>query len=148
MNVRRFDRRRVELSDAAMRALQTIAYLDHLTAGEALERLVMDFLELRWDEISEIEEAVPAPPARPPAKVIDLETHRRRLSLGRARQMRDVMQRSQALRVLPSRLCERARSVRTQARQQLHDADRVLAPLRLTAQGNRRPGGPSIRSNE
>jgi hypothetical protein len=147
MNVRRFDRRRVELSDAAMRALQTIAYLDHLTAGEALERLVMDFLELRWDEISEMEEAMPAPPARPPATVIDLETRRSRQGLERARQMRDVMQRSHALRAHSLRLCERARSMRTRARQQLRDADRVLAPLRLTAQGNRRPG-PSIRSNE
>jgi len=125
MNVRRFDRRKVDLSDAAMRALQTIASLDRLTAGEALERLIMDFLELRWDEISEMEDAMPAPPTRPPAKVIDLVTRRSRNGVERARRIGDVMQRSQALREHSSRLCERARSMRMQARQRLHDVDRV-----------------------
>jgi len=125
MNLRRFDRRKVELSDAAMRALQTIASLDHLTAGEALERLIMDFLELRWDEISEMEEMMPPPPARPPAKVIDLERRRSRMALDRTTRIRDVMQRSQALREHSSSLCQRARSMRMMARQRLGDVDRV-----------------------
>ena len=125
MNVRRFDRRKVDVSDAAMRALQTIACLDHVTAGEALERLIMDFLELRWDEVSEMDEAMPAPPTRPAAKVIDIETRRSRQGLDRASQVRDVMQRSHALREHSSRLCERARSMRKQARQRMNDVDRV-----------------------
>jgi len=123
MNVRRFDRRKVDLSDGAMRALQLIAALDRVTPREALERLIMDFLELRWDEISEMDEARPAPSARPPAKVIDLET--RRQGLERAQQMRDVIQRSQALRAHAVRLCEDARSMRRQACQQLDNAERV-----------------------
>ncbi len=122
MNVRRFDRRKVDLSDAAMRALQTIAQLDHLTAGEALERLIMDFLELRWDEISEMEQTMPVPLTR---RLIDIEAHRSRRSLQRTHQIGDVMQRSQALRAHSVRLCERARAVRTVARQQLRDADRA-----------------------
>jgi hypothetical protein len=129
MNVRRFDRRKVDLSDAAMRALQTIAHLDHLTAGEALERLIIDFLELRWDEISEMEQTMPVPlTRRPPAKVIDIEAHRSRRSLQRTHQIGDVMQRSQALRAHSVRLCERARAVRTVARQQLRDADQAWLP--------------------
>src|SRR5215470_13878883 len=119
MNLRRLDRRKVEMSDAAMRALQTIASLDHLTAGEALERLIMDFLELRWDEITEMEEMMPPRPARPPAKVIDLGMRRGRKAVDRANQIRDVVQRSLALRERASRLCERARSARTEARQRL-----------------------------
>jgi len=125
MNLRRFDRRKVEMSDAAMRALQTIASLDRLTAGEALERLIMDFLELRWDEISEMEEMMPPRPARPPARVIDLEMRRGRKAVDRANQIRDVVQRSLALRERASRLCERARSARTEARQRLRDVDQV-----------------------
>src|SRR5882672_10897506 len=144
MNVRRFDRRKVDLSDAAMRALQTIAHLDHLTAGKALERLIMDFLELRWDEISEMEQTMPVPLTRRPlTKVIDIEAYRSRRGLQRTHQIGDVMQRSQALRA-PVRACAGG----------THDGASAapgrgsgLAP-RLTAQGNRRPGGPSIRSNE
>jgi len=113
------------MSDAAMRALQTIASLDHLTAGEALERLIMDFLELRWDEITEMEEMMPPRPARPPAKVIDLGMRRGRKAVDRANQIRDVVQRSLALRERASRLCERARSARTEARQRLRDVDQV-----------------------
>src|SRR5262249_59980856 len=100
MNLRRLDRRKVEMSDAAMRALQTIASLDHLTAGEALERLIMDFLELRWDEITEMEEMMPPRPARPPAKVIDLGMRRSRKAVDRAHEIHDVIQRSRALREL------------------------------------------------
>src|SRR5947208_16828791 len=99
MNVRRFDRRKVDLSDAAMRALQTIAHLDHLTAGEALERLIMDFLELRWDEISEMEQTMPVRlTRRRTPKVIDIEAHRSRRSLQRPPQAGQVMERSQAPR--------------------------------------------------
>src|SRR2546430_5074886 len=98
MNVRRFDRRKVDLSDAAMRALQTIAQLDHLTAGEALDRLIMDFLELRRAELSEMEQTMPVPLTRPlPAKVIVIEAHRSRWSLQRTQPIGDVTQRSQAL---------------------------------------------------
>src|SRR5256885_15649817 len=98
MNVRRFDRRKVDLADAAMRALQTIAQLDHLTAGEALERLIMDFLVLRWDEISEMEQTMPVPLTRRlPAKVSDIDAHRRRRSLQRTHQTANVMQPPQAL---------------------------------------------------
>src|SRR5437879_13676843 len=97
MNVRRFDRRKVDLSDAAMRALQTIAHLDHLTAGEALERLIMDFLELRRDEISAMEPTMPAPlTRRPPAKATDIEAHRRRRGRQRTHQHGADIQRSQA----------------------------------------------------
>ena len=129
MNLRRFDRRKVEMSDAAMRALQTIASLDRLTAGEALERLIMDFLELRWDEISEMEEMMPPRPARPPAKVIDLRRRRTRKAVDRVNEIPDIIERSRALREVSSHLREHARSVRTRARRRLRDVDQIWHSL-------------------
>src|SRR5262249_53346443 len=125
MNVRRLDKRRIELSEPTFHALQVLAQLDRLTPQEVLERLVLDFLELRWDEASVLELAAPPRPQRPPAKVIDLDTHRSRESLRESRQIIDVMERSRALRAHSERLRARARSMRCTAQQNIRASDQA-----------------------
>ena len=125
MNVRRLDRRRVEVSEPTLRALQVLAQLDRLTTGEVLERLVLDFVELRWDEVSVLEVAALPPSKRPPAKVIDLDTHRRRETLRKSCQIGDVVERSRALRAHSDRLCERSRSVRGRARHHIQASEQA-----------------------
>src|SRR5215467_12834651 len=93
MKVRRIDRRKVELPDRAIRALQLLAHLDRITPQEMLERLIVDFLELRWEDVHAAEQAVTPAPKGKPAKVIDLDHRRRRQDLSNAGSIRDVVER-------------------------------------------------------
>ena len=127
MKVRRIDRRKVELPDRAIRALQLLAHLDRITPQEMLERLIVDFLELRWEDVSAVEQVVTPPPKGKPAKVIDLDDRRKSRIFEQALTIHNVVERSQALRAHSTRLCERSQRVRHQARQSMRNADRAWA---------------------
>jgi hypothetical protein len=98
MTITNIHRHAVDLSEPTMRALRLLCRLDDVTPERFIDRLVMEFLDLRWDEIEDAQRT-PAPRRRrAPARVIDLaaERSRRRVAAGRA--AFDVHVRSRALR--------------------------------------------------
>jgi hypothetical protein len=97
MTITNIHRHAVELSEPTMRAVQLLSRLDHVTPERFIDHLVMEFLELRCDEIEAPD--TPRPHRRRgPAQVIDLATERGRRRLAAGRAAFDVHTRSQALR--------------------------------------------------